>query len=407
VANGWGGVDPTQASDPTSYELGTQYHVNTAVTVTAVRVWAGPGSVAVTARRGHIWTTVGTLAATITMADTLPGGWSTYTLDTPISYNTSDEFVVSYTTGGNYGVVSGGLSGSVNSGDGALTAVSNATGAHGNGSFTLSPGSFPTNASGGTFYGIDVVYNTGGGGDLAINEFTVTADGTGAATAIIVATETGGLVGATYSFDWGDGSRSLGLSSGVAHHTYTADGTYGVLGWVTDSGGTSVYAAAGIDITVPGPGVVPLDSTAIINAALSDLSQTGLFETVEGHEPRSAPGNGLTVAAWVEAIDPLGNESGLASTTALLLLTVRIHLNAVSEPLDAIDPAITQAVDAVMAAYNGDFTLGGLIKNVDIFGTYGTRLAARAGYVTISNTTYRCMNIAVPCVVGDVWTQSP
>lgn len=406
MANGWGGADPTQASDPTSYELGTQYHVNTAVTVTAVRVWAGPGAVAVTGRRGHLWTTVGTLTATITMADNLPGGWSTYNLDTPVSFNIGDQFVVSYTTGGNYGALSGALNGPVNSGDSALTAVSNATGAHGNGSFTLTPGSFPTNASGGTFYGIDVVYSTGSGGDLAITDFTVTADGTGLATATIIASETGGLVGATYSFDWGDGSRSLGLSSNIAHHTYTADGTYGVLGWVTDSGGTSVYAAAGIDITVPGPGVVPLNSTAIINAALADLQQTGLFETVEGHEPRSSPGNGLIAAAWVEAIDPLASESGLASTTALLLLTVRIHLNAVSEPLDAIDPAITQAVDAVMAAYNGDFTLGGLIKNIDVFGDHGTRLAAKAGYVAISGTVYRCMNITVPCVVGDVWTQA-
>lgn len=144
-----------------------------------------------------------------------------------------------------------------------------------------------------------------------------------------------------------------------------------------------------------------------IMAALGDhAAASGYFDSVYGHEPKKAPGTGITAAAWVQRIRPV-RTSGLNSTSALVVGNVRCYTSMLAEPQDAIDPNLLAAVDALMAAYNGDFTLGGLIRKVDVFGEHGVELAAEAGYLQQDQRLLRVMTIVVPMVVNDAWTQSP
>lgn len=149
-----------------------------------------------------------------------------------------------------------------------------------------------------------------------------------------------------------------------------------------------------------------LDSGILLEAIVSHAAASGHFERVNKHEPKNAPGNGLTAAAWVQRIDPV-RTSGLKSTSARVVFTVRIFSNMLQEPQDEIDPNITAAVDALMNAYSGDFSLDGLARNVDLLGQHGVALSAQAGYVPIGNPPklYRIMDISVPVIVNDVWTQ--
>lgn len=150
-----------------------------------------------------------------------------------------------------------------------------------------------------------------------------------------------------------------------------------------------------------------LNSTAVITAAIDHAATSGLFESVQGHEAMSSPGNGLTADLWVLRIRPLPAVSGLNGTSALLVLQARVYLNANTEPADAIDPRITDAVDTLLASYSAGFTLGGLVMEVDLLGEYGTELAAEAGYITVGGVVYRCMTITVPCVLDNAWPQAP
>jgi len=150
-----------------------------------------------------------------------------------------------------------------------------------------------------------------------------------------------------------------------------------------------------------------LNTKAIIQAAESHAAALGHFERVNRHEPKNAPGNGLTAAIWVQRVAPLARASGLAATSALLTLNVRIYTSMLAEPQDDIDPAAVDAVDALMNAYNGDFTLGGLVRNVDLLGQYSSGLDAQAGYLEQDRKLFRVMTIALPLVVNDVWTQVP
>lgn len=144
----------------------------------------------------------------------------------------------------------------------------------------------------------------------------------------------------------------------------------------------------------------------IIDAVVSDALELGVFENVNGHEAASPPGGGVTADVWVGTIQALGPASGLGAVSVLLLLNMRIYKQWNNADRDLIDPALLAATGQMFATFAGGFTLGGLIRNVDVFGAHGTPLAAPFGYVTIDSIQYRCATIAVPCVVDDLWTES-
>lgn len=148
-----------------------------------------------------------------------------------------------------------------------------------------------------------------------------------------------------------------------------------------------------------------MDIPAIYTAFQSHAMAAGLFETVNTHEPKNTPGKGLHAAVWSDWIGPT-QTSGLAATTARIIFKVRIYSDMLQEPQDMIDPNILGAVHVLMAAYSADFTLGGLVRNVDLLGQYGEGLSAQAGYVSISGQMHRVMTITAPVIVSDAWPQA-
>jgi hypothetical protein len=150
-----------------------------------------------------------------------------------------------------------------------------------------------------------------------------------------------------------------------------------------------------------------MDVLGITDAIVSHAMASGRFEQVNGHEPKDAPTTGgLTAAVWVDRVAPQGRASGVDKVSAVLTFNVRIYGSAVAEPLDAIDPDMLAAVDDLCSAYCADFALGGLVRNVDIFGQFGTPLDVRAGYLQQDGAMYRVLTIALPIVVNDLWTKA-
>ena len=145
---------------------------------------------------------------------------------------------------------------------------------------------------------------------------------------------------------------------------------------------------------------------ALFTAVESHAMKLGRFDQVNRHEPKNAPGNKLVAAIFVADIGPPTQGSGLAATDARVEFTIRIYSNMLQEPQDAIDPAILSAVDVLMSAYQGDFSLGATVKAVDLLGMAGEPLRARAGYITQDNTLYRVMDITLPLLIADAWTQA-
>lgn len=152
-----------------------------------------------------------------------------------------------------------------------------------------------------------------------------------------------------------------------------------------------------------------MDTRAITAALVSHASSMGYFEAVNLHELKGAPGNGLTCSIWVQSLGPAPGQSALIATTASLIFSVRIYrpmLAASAEEADLIDPAMLEAVDGLMSAYSSHFSLGGIVRNVQLLPGDGTEaLSAQAGYIQLGSGMQRIMDITVPLIINDVWTQ--
>ena len=74
----------------------------------------------------------------------------------------------------------------------------------------------------------------------------------------------------------------------------------------------------------------------IFDKILSAALATGKFDTVNSHEPKSAPGRGIYAAFWLQSQEPV-RSSGQAATSSLLNLQFRVYQSFASEPFDAIE----------------------------------------------------------------------
>lgn len=145
----------------------------------------------------------------------------------------------------------------------------------------------------------------------------------------------------------------------------------------------------------------------IMDAVVSHAQASGWFEQVTAHEPKNAPGKGVSCAVYFRRARCVRTRSGLDVTSACVEFTARIYTDMLMEPQDDIDPTAVSAMDALMGAYIGDFTLGELIAAVDVFGAHGGALQADAGYIPIDGRVYRSIDVNLPLLVDDLWEQIP
>lgn len=410
MANAWGGADPVEQVDAGDYELGTFWRAVNDITATHARIWTGAGENNIAGRKAFVWSAGGSILGQATLPDDLPTGWAEVAYDTPVELPATTQFVTSYSTGGDYGFISGAFTTQQISGDGNVVGVAAASAPNGNGLFNTTPGSFPTNGPGSNpFYGSDFVYTVGIGGNTAPEITALTADPNGAVvTATVAYVDAEDSTGATVRFNWGDGTSDTVVTypTIAAEHTYAESGTYAVLATVTDSLGAASYTAVPVTVWVPSPEVGGLDVLPVLNRLVTHAASSGLFDLVNQHQPRSAPGHGLSVAIWPDDITPA--RSGLASTSVRLPFFVRIYSPIVQDPPDMIDPNLLAATVKLMTAYAGDFTLDGLARAIDLHGSDGPPFAARAGHARFTDgTVFRIMTITVPILFNDVWEQVP
>lgn len=148
-----------------------------------------------------------------------------------------------------------------------------------------------------------------------------------------------------------------------------------------------------------------LDAVGIMEAVISDLQIIGVFDRVQGHEPKSPPGKGVTASVWLDSIMPTPADSGLATVSIRLTFQVRLYVNMQRQPYDAIETDLLDAASQTMASYSGDFQLNGMIRNVDLLGEHGNALSAQAGYIEQDGKMFRVVTITLPLIINDQYTE--
>jgi hypothetical protein len=134
---------------------------------------------------------------------------------------------------------------------------------------------------------------------------------------------------------------------------------------------------------------------------------TGRFDMVNQHEPKSAPGVGVSFSVWIQLMKPWPKGSGMGITTGVVVFQGRIYTNFRSQPFDMIDPNVTSAAMDLMGSISGDFDLGGNddVRNVDLLGASGHSLSFQAGYVEIDRQMHRVVTITIPIIINDMFNQ--
>lgn len=152
-----------------------------------------------------------------------------------------------------------------------------------------------------------------------------------------------------------------------------------------------------------------MNSKTIMDALVSYGQRCGMFTTVLGHEPKSAPvvdREAVTLALFAGPLEPAVS-SGLTSASIRWEIAGRIYLSAFTEPADDIDPLVTDATVAYLAMLCANYSLGGLIRCVDIFGSDGDKLLATPGYVEQDKKVFRSMDLRIPLIINDVMPEVP
>ncbi|HEX7134074.1 MAG TPA: hypothetical protein VF228_15970, partial [Iamia sp.] len=87
-------------------------------------------------------------------------------------------------------------------------------------------------------------------------------------------------------------------------------------------------------------------------------------------------------------------------------LVTRFYTSFLAEPQDAIDSTIYGAIDHLVGKYSADYTLGGLVMEIDLLGAYGEPLSARAGYLNQDRAIFRVVDLVTPLILTDLWSQA-
>ena len=152
--------------------------------------------------------------------------------------------------------------------------------------------------------------------------------------------------------------------------------------------------------------VVTLDPDAVIGKLASIAKATGLFAGVKRYEPRGQPPNGLNLSLIAGQMGPI-RSSGLNNASLRWEIDGMIYLPLKVDPPDNIDVLLTTAAAGYLQALCAQFTLGGMVRCIDVFGSDGEGLQATPGYLEANDKTYRVERLMIPLLINQKWTLTP
>lgn len=147
------------------------------------------------------------------------------------------------------------------------------------------------------------------------------------------------------------------------------------------------------------------DAAGALRRLRDHAKNLGAFEVARMGEFKSAPPLYLCFAVWVQRLGSAPVGSGLAETAALLRCTARIYMPLSHRPEDEIETKVLGAADGYLGRLNGDLTLGGTVRNVDILAEMSDQPVWDFGHVNIDNKLYRIADLPIGVIFNDAWTQ--
>ena len=271
--------------DPNPVELGLKFQSAVTTTVTGVRFYKGPSNTGT--HTGSLWSSTGSLLATVTFTNETASGWQQAVFPTPVAISANTTYVVSYHTAvGAYSADTGYFAAQgVTSG--TLQALSTGA-AGGNGVYAYGASAFPSQSYDASNYWVDVVTAGSSSGDTTPPSVpqNLTASASGGTQVDLKwtpSTDSSGVVGydvyrngvklgSTAAANYSDPSVSAGTS-----YTYTVD--------AYDAAGNVSAQTPGVNVTTPTSGATTIFSDNFsgnsLGAAWTVISRHGEYAQSE------------------------------------------------------------------------------------------------------------------------------
>lgn len=142
------------------------------------------------------------------------------------------------------------------------------------------------------------------------------------------------------------------------------------------------------------------DAKALFEAIRSKAKKLGIWTgDVPTHDPESPPSGRLNCSISLGPVKPV-TSSGLGAVSLQVTLMVHVWSFAMQRRLDDIDPEALGAVCALMGAFAGGFTLGGTVREIDLF-----QMSAQPGYVDFEGKEFRTVAISLPITINDMFAE--
>ncbi|BCT75478.1 hypothetical protein SCMU_13200 [Sinomonas cyclohexanicum] len=142
-------------NDSNAVELGMQFTSDAAGSVTALRFYKGAQNTGT--HVGHLWTSSGTLLASVTFSGETASGWQTATLSSPVAISANITYVVSYYAPNGFYSANGGYF--TTSADAPPLHGLQSTASHLNGLYRYGSSGFPTSSYNAANYWVDLVFS--------------------------------------------------------------------------------------------------------------------------------------------------------------------------------------------------------------------------------------------------------
>jgi hypothetical protein len=303
------------------YELGMEFRSGKSGQISAIRYYKAPSETGT--HTGRIWSSTGTLLASVTFTNETASGWQQQTLATPLNIQANTTYVVSVNSNTYYAFTSNGLGTTLTNGD--LSAVADGS----NGVYDFTPGSFPAQSYQNSNYFRDVVF-----APTAPNPNnkpgTVSIGGTATQNQTLTANvaDADGLTGVTINYQWqqssngttwqnitGATNQTLTLDSSLIGQQVRANATY------TDAlgGSENILSLASSQISALLESVFTTETPAQFKT--DGTGSAGDYEL--GMEFRSGKSGQISAIRYYKAPSETGTHTGrIWSSTGTLLASV-------------------------------------------------------------------------------------
>lgn len=151
-----------------------------------------------------------------------------------------------------------------------------------------------------------------------------------------------------------------------------------------------------------------VEQAKTLHAAVLDVpKRLGIFDRVNGHQPKNPPGKKLSCHAWIARWRPA--RSGLSSTSITVVYNARCMLPADYQPADDLEPILLSATLQLAAGYAGGLTLGGNlnVRAIDLRGMEGVPMEEQTGFLTHDQQFYRAAPVVIPIILNHVLAEAP